>query len=225
VPMPPCRHPGSRRPADLARADRQVIRCRGTSTTGRGEPADDRRHHHRHRPPSDHQSAPVHGVDDGEDVTAGTVSPGLTSHWTTVPWSMPAPSAGIAKVTIQFTERRGRDVGHQADPFGRLRDGPEGHPGVGGMAHLVEPREVVVAAHRKVEAGSLGRDSIRNRLCGTGLLSHQGVSDSNYASCGARAGVRPNAGVDGYVSSADGPGTHPPGEYRRVIEELTSDAQ
>src|SRR5579875_1988069 len=72
-----------------------------------------------------------------------------------------------------IAHRRAGHVGHQLDPLGRVRDRAEGHPRVGRVPLAVEPREVVVADHFEVEAGSLGCRGVADERARGRLLGHQ----------------------------------------------------
>ena len=64
--------------------------------------------------------------------------------------------------------------------LGRLRRRAEHAPRVRRMALRVEPREVVVADDREVEAGLFGEDDVAHQLLRTGLLAHHRVADLGH---------------------------------------------
>ena len=73
-------------------------------------------------------------------------------------------------------EGRAGHVGHQRDAAGGLRGRAERHPGVRRVAHLVQPREVVVAADGEVEARRLRTHHVADQVLRPGLLGHHRVA-------------------------------------------------
>ena len=76
---------------------------------------------------------------------------------------------------------RAGDVGEQLDPLGRMRDGAQHRPRIGGVALRGQPRRVVVAGHLEVEAHVLRRNGVVDKVFGAALLGHQGVAESRHA--------------------------------------------
>ena len=75
---------------------------------------------------------------------------------------------------------RAGDVRHQRNVVGRLGGRAEHAPRVRGVALRVQPREVVVADDREVEAGLLGEGDVSHQLLRTRLLAHHRVADQGH---------------------------------------------
>ena len=77
---------------------------------------------------------------------------------------------------------RAGDVRHERDLLCRLSSRAEHAPRVRGMALCVQPREVVVADDREVEAGFLGEGDVSHQLLRTRLLAHHRIADQGHGS-------------------------------------------
>ena len=99
--------------------------------------------------------------------------------------------------------RKGRagHVGHQRDAAGGLGDRAERHPRVGRVAHLVQPREVVVAAHREVEPDVLGAHHVADQVLRSGLLGHHRVAQLHAHAARLPGASRPTGQPSGAVGS------------------------
>ena len=85
---------------------------------------------------------------------------------------------------------RAGDVGHQRNVVGRLGGRAEHAPRVRGMALRVEPREVVVADDREVEARFLGEGDVSHQLLRARLLAHHRVADLDHGASPWRSSAR-----------------------------------
>ena len=100
---------------------------------------------------------------------------------------------------------RARHVGHQPDALGGMGRGAEDRPRVARVALGLQPRLVVVADHREVEARLLGPLDVAHQLVGARLLAHHRVAEFRHA-CGLPDRRGSDSPVGGVVRAPARPG-------------------